>query len=496
MNVEGARHERMVEKDEQPQSFYYSRCKLFSQNHPILKEDYNTKFFYFTVLYTVAQKNFKNVSYLHAVTKVYRERFNLPKEDYEKIVKLTKTNDQKEQLDMLRVICVGNLNVIGWQRYKYVCLAHILLLTREVNEVSKSVFFLAIADYLDISPALTAQIVTFVKKVNEHKFEEAGQLLAERKEFRYFNYFIQELVNYQQETNQKNCKILVVANMSAGKSTFINSIIGKDLLPSKNEACTDKTISLQHNNRLDFFIGRKLGNATEIDTVITSSKLIEWNQQNEQTTIELEGNLFSLISKNYNITLVDTPGTNNSRDTAHSTTTLERLQKGDFHHIFYVINAANMGTDDDRSLLTSVLQQVSKERWSYDITFIINKMDEIDVEANESIEGVMDNARKYVMSLGISKPKMIPYSAYAALLLQKYWNNQEMTRKEKKNIAYLMDTFLDDDYALPQFSDVEQASVIDLNAKKLNGRHPDLTQALRNAGYFTVMSCLAEVAGR
>ena len=36
---------------------------------------------------------------------------------------------------------------------------------------------------------------------------------------------------------------LVVGTMSAGKSTFLNSLIGLEIFPSKNEACTAKVIS-------------------------------------------------------------------------------------------------------------------------------------------------------------------------------------------------------------------------------------------------------------
>lgn len=43
-------------------------------------------------------------------------------------------------------------------------------------------------------------------------------------------------------------KVCVVATMSSGKSTFINSIIGEEIMPEKNEACTARTMSVLDND--------------------------------------------------------------------------------------------------------------------------------------------------------------------------------------------------------------------------------------------------------
>lgn len=40
-------------------------------------------------------------------------------------------------------------------------------------------------------------------------------------------------------------KVCIVATMSSGKSTFINSIIGDEIMPEKNEACTARTMAAQ-----------------------------------------------------------------------------------------------------------------------------------------------------------------------------------------------------------------------------------------------------------
>ena len=46
-------------------------------------------------------------------------------------------------------------------------------------------------------------------------------------------------------------KVCVVATMSSGKSTFINSIIGEEIMPEKNEACTARTMAVLDNDILN-----------------------------------------------------------------------------------------------------------------------------------------------------------------------------------------------------------------------------------------------------
>ena len=45
-------------------------------------------------------------------------------------------------------------------------------------------------------------------------------------------------------------RIFVIGNMSSGKSTFLNSLLKENILPSSNLACNSKKIILNINNRL------------------------------------------------------------------------------------------------------------------------------------------------------------------------------------------------------------------------------------------------------
>ena len=54
-------------------------------------------------------------------------------------------------------------------------------------------------------------------------------------------------------------KILVLATMSAGKSTLINALIGNDIFPSGNEACTAKIMTYTSDNSLKNIKGTVYG---------------------------------------------------------------------------------------------------------------------------------------------------------------------------------------------------------------------------------------------
>lgn len=53
----------------------------------------------------------------------------------------------------------------------------------------------------------------------------------------------------------KEKKIGIFATMSTGKSTLINALIGYNLCPSQNQACTTKVLKFTNNDELEHPIG-------------------------------------------------------------------------------------------------------------------------------------------------------------------------------------------------------------------------------------------------
>ncbi|WP_262174235.1 dynamin family protein [Saccharococcus sp. Marseille-Q5394] len=478
---------------EEKEQFHYKRCTLFSENHPMCTEDYITKYYYFTLLYAVLEPDREFSPFLNATMKVYQHHFGITDEDYVKVANDEATNTIGDVTDKLKAIRKNYYSFTRWKlykrNYKYIFIAHILLLH---DSVQGTKFFQEIRVYLNIKEEAFSGLLSYVQQLNQGEIRNANHLLMGHKELESLTYFSEELNKQATAHDDTGPEVLVVATMSAGKSTFINSIIGKDLLPSKNEACTAKVISLTNRVGLPFYVGYKTSEPSKFDSFVDRERLSKWNEDDKEMRIYLEGQFSTILPLQSNLTIVDTPGPNNSMDRQHSAVTLELLAAKENSHIFYLLNAANMATDDDRELLLQVLKHVPKVNWSKEITFIINRMDEIDMEMEESIDGVIENATTYLTSLGIKDPRIIPYSSRASLLLQKALHEEDFTRKERLDMENYLELYQDETSSLAKRSTVEfiEAPMIEAVIDREN-----VKVALENCGLYSVIHCLRQLTG-
>ncbi|GEK31847.1 hypothetical protein KZO01_21560 [Kurthia zopfii] len=238
--------------------------------------------------------------------------------------------------------------------------------------------------------------------------------------------------------NEKNVnEYLVIGTMSSGKSTFLNSLIGFELFPSKNEACTAKIISYYANPARDEFLFKfKNHNKPTIQKKLDSKQIEEWNGNSEMNEVFIEGPIRSSKKKSFGV--IDTPGPNNSMDKSHRKMMEKALNNSKYKKVFYILNATQLGTEDDRNLLSFVKENCSKSK----IIFVVNKSDEIDDTEEENLNIVSTNVKKYLEKNGFKKPEIYFVSALSALLAIKSINKYDLTRKEirdYKNLSILLE---------------------------------------------------------
>lgn len=220
-------------------------------------------------------------------------------------------------------------------------------------------------------------------------------------------------------------KYLVVGTMSSGKSTFLNSLIGLDLFPSRNEACTAKTtLYLANPERSEFLYKHNYTKKPTLRKTLDSKQLEKWNESSRVKNVIIEGPLHTRVIGDFG--LIDTPGPNNSMDKTHREVMQSALEKYEYKNIFYILNATQLGTDDDRNLLGFIKNKSNTSK----IIFIVNKADEIDDNEAENLESVAENVKKYLASNSFENPIVFFVSALSALLATKVFNNLEMTKKE------------------------------------------------------------------
>ena len=218
--------------------------------------------------------------------------------------------------------------------------------------------------------------------------------------------------------NSSDFEVNVVATMSAGKSTLINSLLGQRLMPAKQEACT-ATITEIKDNDSDHFEAKvydKDGNLIESHDDLTYSIMERLNSNPAVSRIRTEGNIPFVTSEDVALVLVDTPGPNNSRDPEHRAATYRMLSESSKTVVLYIMNATQLAVDDDNNLRGHVADSMkvggkqSRDRF----IFVVNKLDDFK-KGEDSIDAALQKVKDYLADNGIENPNIYPASALTAL---------------------------------------------------------------------------------
>lgn len=240
----------------------------------------------------------------------------------------------------------------------------------------------------------------------------------------------------------KNSKFIIsiIANMSNGKSTLVNALIGTDLLPSCNKACTATVARITNTDNADCYTAACLDdneNTIYQRKKVTLDDIEKYNNDEKVTFIDIECKIPAISSKKMKLLLQDTPGNNNSMNENHGKLTEKIIKDRNKSVVLYVLNAANQASDDDKTLLKMVSNAMkngdkqSKDRF----IFVINKCDELDTEKGETVEKLLEDVKEYLNGFGIYEPNLFPVSAEAAKIIRKSKAGEKVTKKEKTIVS-------------------------------------------------------------
>lgn len=221
--------------------------------------------------------------------------------------------------------------------------------------------------------------------------------------------------------------ITVMATMSSGKSTLINSLLQHDIMPSSQEASTATIISIK-DNRQDVFDAEAVdtqGNKVNYIKNIKLRQLEELNKQENVSEINVLGNIpFASHDDETSLVLIDTPGPNNSRDENHFALFEKTLNESSKSLVLYVLNASQFGINDDKALLEKIADSMKNgDKQSSDrYIFVINKIDTFD-KGKDDVAKTLREAHKYLSSFGINNANIFPASSLTALQIRNVLNN-------------------------------------------------------------------------
>ena len=213
-------------------------------------------------------------------------------------------------------------------------------------------------------------------------------------------------------------EINVVATMSSGKSTLINALIDKKLMPVANMATTASIVRIIDTDQDNFsaIAYDSKGNKIKEDPNIIYRTMREWNMDPSISSIDIFGRIPCVDSVGMRLVLVDTPGPNNSQDESHRQMTYKMLEDSDKSLVLFVMNGRQLNIDDQKNFMDYVCEcmekggKQSRERY----IFAINQMDSFNPE-DEFPEEALKSAKNVLEDYHILSPNLFPVSALAAL---------------------------------------------------------------------------------
>ena len=208
-----------------------------------------------------------------------------------------------------------------------------------------------------------------------------------------------KLEEIKQKLNEKEYKIAVVANMSAGKSTFINALFGKVVLPTNSEATTDSATYIYSipntENKLEVFFSNGKNKVIteniedEIKLYAYKDEKIERDEKKNNKDLSKYKNVEKInlyypfkelqtsANEDMNIVFIDTPGPNSTGDYGdeHKRKTREVLREVDMALFAFDYDQIDSNVKSDEQGLWHTIETRAKGDKDFEVYFLINKID-------------------------------------------------------------------------------------------------------------------------
>ncbi|SFG73837.1 dynamin family protein [Sporolactobacillus nakayamae] len=208
------------------------------------------------------------------------------------------------------------------------------------------------------------------------------------------------------KTNQYT--IVVVGEFKHGKSTFINSLLGQDLLPTDILPTTAVIHRIFKGDKDELIVHDQKGETKKFD--LDKDVMQHFTAEHAQSTDQVKYIDLSLskVPFDQNIVIVDTPGVNDLNQ-----------QRAEVAYDFIPRSDAVIFVLDSGAFLKRTEEEFIKEKLlSQDlnkIVFIANFIDRLDEEETDLDELAEDFKRRITHSLGLPRPSLYLLSSLSAL---------------------------------------------------------------------------------
>ena len=249
----------------------------------------------------------------------------------------------------------------------------------------------------------------------------------------------------KKQTIENEFTIVVVGEFSAGKSTFINALMGDRYLPSATKETTATVNFLRHIDQSkdgsNIVVYYKDGSVERIKQEVSLENINAYVSTNgDDVANKIEKVDIFLESKflENNVTIVDSPGLNGTAD-GHRDITMEQISKS--HACIFMFDARQPGKQTDFDFLDKIREKTSN------LFFLLNQVDVIKSDEGETIESVKDSVKQnYKKEIGVNTaPELYGVSSIKALVARgkntiEFNNRKDYSENEKQE--FLLESYI------------------------------------------------------
>lgn len=404
----------------------------YLKNHPVLSENDSYKVKYLNVLEHFVRKFSNEDIFAKEMLKLYKVNFGV--------------NEIYEYHEDKILVFARSVTGIKFIFFKFFSYRYALLM---------DCFFMNCFFKTDEMDNIRSELKALFKKKYHEKIDMAYDALVQGNDDMELPMTKEQFLCWQENKKffAKTPKtILITATMSAGKSTLLNALVGKKVSRTRNEACTSK-IHYVMNKTVEDGLNYLLSDE-ELNLNVEAKNMMSADEMKNSNNIGIGTYFRSGILNDARICLIDTPGVNSSMNKEHEKRVKVALKKEKFDVLIYVLNAENIGTDDDKKHLEFIYEHCCARK----IIFVLNKLDRYRL-GEDSVAETIYNLNKELTEIGFQNPVVCPISAYAAFLSKQILCGEKMGEAERDELDFFVCKFKQSEYDLPKH--VNNSSSVD-----------------------------------
>lgn len=415
---------------------------LDMQEHPIKKAKKKIQAKYFAALTWSIEKTISETNICQSEAKEYiTERLRL----YQ--TKLFADDTVVNVNEKLGIGCLRTFAKPWRKQYGFILVCDVALILLEEPFVSHAIAI--INELLSSKRQIEInQIVSLLHndKEIERKFLPAASLL---KQYRTNNAFF----------SQREKRIIITANISAGKSTLINALVGKTIARTSQEVCTGNVCYFFNKAYEDDNI-HLLTQDLNLSAAFDDLREYDWSGH-----VFIASYFAGIPPEIPRMCIVDTPGVDAALYKEHSKLAHNALLNDRYDTVVYVVSPTRLGTEAEKKHLQWIAQNLQKDK----VIFVLNKLDDYR-DFSDSIEESVNAFKDDLLEIGFEEPVICPISAYFSYLLKLKMTGQAFSEDEADEYALYSKKFMRSSYDLSRYYDGVQCLSTDSEEITLSKR--------------------------